>query len=88
MGRSRELHLAAVLEVKRTIPGTMEVHLPPIIVIPVAAAAAAILELLEDVRVDGDSTLGGAAAEPAGLLARAAGAMGANANPNLRGGGK
>ena len=41
----RELHLVAVLKVKKTISGTMELHLPPIIVISVAAAAA----ILEDV---------------------------------------
>ena len=41
----RELHLVAVLKVKKTISGTMELHLPPSIVISVAAAAA----ILEDV---------------------------------------
>ena len=37
--------VAFLLKVKKTISGTMELHLPPIIVISVAAAAA----ILEDV---------------------------------------
>ena len=49
LDRKLLVHLVAVLnsvlKVKKTISGTMELHLPPIIVISVAAAAA----ILEDV---------------------------------------